>query len=77
MAIKTETQDKQAKEISFPCLMRGTDTGIIVLFSDVRTGTVVHTGDQNDYPVGTYATDWGHVTNPYWELSPPVTISNI
>lgn len=76
MAIKTETQEKQTKEISFPCLMRSTDNGITVLFSDMCIGTVVHAGNQNNYPVGTYDTDWMPVTNPYWEPSPPVTISN-
>lgn len=75
MAVKTETQEKQTKEITFPCLMRSTDSGLIVLFYSENSGTVIIGG--SNWVVGEFSNQWiTPYSSQHWELSPPVTISN-
>lgn len=42
--------------ITYPCLMRSTRTGSVVLFTARGEGTCVHAGGDND--LGEYSTAW-------------------
>lgn len=75
MAIKTETQGKQTKEISFPCLMKDVFSDVVMLFTQSNRAVCV-VGD-SDYYVGKVYDDLIPCEDrTEWELSPPVTISN-
>jgi len=58
MSIKVtvETKPKKANKNKFPCLMRSID-GVIVLFTDEDTGTVVES-DGRLYAIGDTGFDW-------------------
>ena len=70
--MKTEIQinnqpTKQA--ITFPCLARSSD-GIVVLFTDNHTGTIVHGQGYIHGKVGTTADDWNRIDHPCWTILP-------
>ena len=56
----------------YPQLRRGTVTGVIVLFTGVSTGTVVHLGT-SQYHLGERSTTWGPRFTKYHGS---VTLSN-
>lgn len=43
-------------KITYPCLLRGVSTHLIVLFTKPKTGTVVHQNDRHS--LGYYSSDW-------------------
>ena len=46
--------------ITYPCLKRSTVTGVIVLFSDAETGTVIHSAavKGSSYAIGDFGDGW-------------------
>lgn len=77
MGIVSKVEDKQEQEITYPCLMRNKVIGFVVLFSSVKTGVVLHKGEDSFPDIGHYFNDWVSATNKsLWEPSPPVTLSN-
>lgn len=77
MGIVSKVEEKQEKEITFPCLMRNKAAGHVVLFSSDKTGIVVYEGDEGSPVVGYYCDHWISATEEtVWEPSQPVTLSN-
>jgi len=57
--VKIIVEDQWIKEISFPCLMKGIDSGTIILCQDANRGTVLYA--KNDiYTTGDIVT---HISN--------------
>lgn len=46
------------KEIKYPCLMVGTNTGTVVLFYSYESGTVVATTTKSAHTLGYYSNIW-------------------
>lgn len=55
MAITVKIEEKQNKEISFPCLMRHKE-GFVVLFTKPQSGVVVVAGA--GWKLGEHDADW-------------------
>lgn len=65
MAIKVEvTEGTQQKEISFPVLMKDTESGLIVLFISEQEGIVVKTDGQYGWKLGNYSKAWVSCKHP-------------
>jgi hypothetical protein len=58
------TQDTQPPAITYPCLMES-PKGLIVMFTDEQTGTVVHVGE-SDTALGEHSNDWIPATSTHW-----------
>ena len=57
MGIKWIKPSETKKEVPFPKLMQGSDTGCIVLMTRSGVGTVLH-GGTHDYLIGHYSATW-------------------
>lgn len=75
MAITVKIEEKQDKEITFPCLMRH-KTGFVVLFTKPQTGIVIVAGSGWKLGESDAEWDWPVCYVNDWEPSPPITISN-
>lgn len=64
MKTSITTQDPQPPAITYPCLMQS-QNGLIIMFTDPTTGTVVHVGD-SPTNLGRYSNDWPHVSGHNW-----------
>ncbi len=77
MAITVKIEEKEAKEITFPILMKSTDSVLVVLFTNKIEGFIVNSIPGSEYGVGYFADDWPNAFNEQeWEPSPPITLSN-
>lgn len=75
MAITVKIKEKEAKEITFPILMKHKTSDLVVLFTGKRTGFVLN--ENSTYEVGYYSDTWDdHMLECTWEPSPPITLSN-
>lgn len=75
LAITVKIEGAQEKEISFPCLMKDCESGLVVLFTNAKEGTVLSAA--RGWSIGSYHSEWLSATNKaYWEPSPPITLSN-
>lgn len=52
----TVNENEKSREITYPCLMKSSLTGAIMLFSEEDCGVVLHPGD-NEFAIGTYLDD--------------------
>lgn len=59
MKLKLKRKPKPSA-ITFPLIAESltAKTGLVVLFSSPRTGTVIHSTDSHDFQVGYYSKDW-------------------
>lgn len=76
--IKTEIHGKKSDwELTYPILMRSKLNGAVVLFTSVRTGTVLASGVSLD-KVGEYSETWISANDTMnWEpLDFKITLSN-
>jgi hypothetical protein len=77
MAINVTVEQKEEKEISFPCIMKyvGPGSGMfIVLFTSKTAGTVLYSENCTKH-VGEHCHDFS-MFDEMWEPSPPITLSN-
>lgn len=75
MAITAKIEKETKKEISFPCLMRSKTSGLVVLFSNEKSGTALTTSA--GWSIGDFFGDFISCTDSEnWEPSPPITLSN-
>ena len=54
--MKVEVKDK-VSEIKFPCLMKESECGLIVLFDKDKCGTCIN-GGTSSHRIGDYNTSW-------------------
>lgn len=77
MAITVKIEGTEEKEISFPCLMKSSLTGLVVLFTNDRAGIVLAVQEANSfYHLGYISNSWDSAYEVDWEPSPPITLSN-
>lgn len=74
MAITVKIEEKQNKEISYPCLMKSIESNLVVLFEAPSRGVVVSPG--KGWLIGQYKDCWVPAYTSIWESSPPITLSN-
>ena len=67
MKVEIKNKKEEAKEINFPVLMEGTESGCVVLFNGGCEGIVISEGTNNK-PVGYYSENWIECSNTdYWK----------
>lgn len=60
----TKTPTEVKKDITYPCLGIFNITNKIVLFSSLKTGTVIYS-EVDDVRVGSYSNNWNNNWVPY------------
>lgn len=73
--LKTTIQEKPAAGLTFPCLRRRKNDGIVVLFSDKTTGTVLGDPLHQEEVIGYHTKDWSDAGSTDWEPVYSVTIT--
>ena len=67
----TKTLTEEKKEVTYPCLGIYKNSNKIVLFSSLKTGTIIYS--ETDDKVGNHSNDW----NSNWELyTGTITLTN-
>ena len=64
---------EEVKELEFPKLMKSSNTGIIVLFTDVDSGTTIFTGD-DVWGVGHTSSNWNE--SHFKDFNEELTLKN-
>lgn len=54
-----KSDSKECNEIKYPCLMKGKISGVIVLMTSKKCGTVVHGTSDRGSTIGDYCENWG------------------
>jgi len=62
------------KKLDYPCLMKSTTTGSVVLFAAEGTGTCIHVGAEDDTFLGEYSDEWDMVR--FKPFDGTITLSN-
>lgn len=73
MAVTSEIHSNDTQEDTYPKLMRGTGTGIVVLFTTPQAGTIV-ASPSTDLNLGCHYKTWG--VGSFEEFEGSVTLSN-
>lgn len=73
--LKTTVQEKPAAGPKFPCLRRRKNDGIVVLFSDKTTGTVLGDPLHQKEVIGYHTKNWSDADSTDWEPIHSVTIT--
>ena len=78
MALSTIVRRTEAV-IDFPCLRRSLVDGRVVLFSGLREGMVLHSGNNpGSDPIGCYSETWPLATDTNaWEPVKSITIEEV
>ena len=63
-----------APKKEYPCLKICNTTNIIILFTSPEKGTVVNSGNSNNYPIGYYSSFWA--MSPFKPFEGEITLSN-
>jgi hypothetical protein len=71
--MRSVAQSKQEKDPTYPCLMEGNGSGLIVLFYAENIGTVIHAGT-DPFGIGYYASNWA--LSAFTEYTGEVVLSN-
>jgi hypothetical protein len=74
MTVIVSIKDHITLLVVYPQVMKHTSAQLIVLFSGVARGTVLHPGDSN-YAIGYYSEAWA--PEDFKNYNEPVTIENI
>jgi hypothetical protein len=65
-------ENKLQGEVKYPCLMKGEQSGVIVLFSSLNEGTVLNLTE--DYELGHHSENW--MMDNFAPFSSSITLSN-
>lgn len=78
MALNTSVRRSEAV-VDFPCLRRSLVDGRVVLFSGLREGMVLHSGNNpGSDPIGCYSAAWPEATDTNaWEPIKSITIEEV
>lgn len=78
MKSELKENNKQNEEIKFPVLMKNHNGEFIVLFTDLRSGTVVWVNSQNIYDIGYHSFCWSNCidSNKWKKVDGEVTLRN-
>lgn len=62
------------RDLSFPCLMQGDESGVIVLFYSEGRGTVLDPGRNKKFALGEHTSTWA--MDCFAFLEGPITLEN-
>lgn len=72
---KIVKNEKEVKPIEFPVLMQSEATGIVILFTSPKVGTILVGNDAHD--IGEYGDDWSDASRHPWKpFECKITIGN-
>ena len=70
--VKAESVNKQKNYFSsYPIILKHLKTGIVVLFSDEKSGTIIKrsaTTPAGRHPIGEHSNHWSLATSNEWEV---------
>ena len=63
MSVNVKIQNENNSEISYPILMQDTQSDLVILFINEKSGTIINPSERYSYHTGDYVTGWAKATN--------------